>query len=212
MIDLDSYYLSLSGFMIDLKILEKYKANKVSFKKGEIIFSENEKAIFYYQIITGKVKMCYYSKDGNEVLLGIFSDNDSFGEPAIFGGFAYPANAEAIEDTILYELHYDNLKELLKNNFEVHLQVTALLSQRLKYKSLIMKEISTHDPKHRIMTLLDHYKKNVYKKANSEIFKIPFTRQQIANMTGLTVETVIRAIKDLEHENVLKITSGKIFL
>ena len=38
MIDLDSYYLSLSGFMIDFKILEQYKANKVSFKKGEIIF------------------------------------------------------------------------------------------------------------------------------------------------------------------------------
>ena len=32
------------------------------------------------------------------------------------------------------------------------------------------------------------------------------------HMRGLTVETVIRAIKDLEHENVLKITSGKIFL
>lgn len=198
--------------MIDKDILEAYQAQKVSFKKGEIIFHENQKAEYYYQIITGKVKMCYYSQDGNEVLLGIFNNHESFGEPAIFAGFTYPANSEAIEDTTLYKLHFEKLKELLKNNFEIHLKITALLSERLKYKSMIMKEISTHNPNHRILTLIEHYKKTVYLKSNEELFKIPLTRQQIANMTGLTVETVIRSIKELENKKMLQIIKGKIYL
>lgn len=198
--------------MIEDLILEKYKAQKTSYKKGEVIFFENQKAEYYYQIISGKVKMCYYTQDGSEVLLGIFSKNESFGEPAIFAGFNYPANAEAVEDTTLYKLEYESLKELLKNHFEIHLRITALLSERLKYKSMIMKEISTHDPKHRILSLIEYYKKNVYFKANDELFLIPLTRQQIANMTGLSVETVIRNIKELELQNELQIIKGKIYL
>lgn len=198
--------------MIEDLILEKYKAQKASYKKGEVIFLENQKAEYYYQIISGKVKMCYYTQDGSEVLLGIFTKSESFGEPAIFAGFNYPANAEAVEDTCLYKLNYESLKELLKNNFEIHLRITALLSERLKYKSMIMKEISTHDPKHRILSLIEYYKKNVYLKANDELFLIPLTRQQIANMTGLSVETVIRNIKELEAKESLKIIKGKIYL
>ncbi|MFN8671591.1 MAG: Crp/Fnr family transcriptional regulator [Candidatus Sericytochromatia bacterium] len=198
--------------MIDSNLLEEYKAHKIHFKKGQLILAEGQQACFYYQIITGKVKMSYYTIDGNEVLLGIFSTGESFGEPAMFGCFEYPANAEAIEETILYKLHFEKLKELLKNNFEEHLKITALLSNRLKYKSMIMKEISTHNPKHRIMTLMEYYKMNIYQKSQNELFMIPLTRQQIANMTGLKVETVIRAIKELETQEKLKIEKGKIFL
>lgn len=40
---------------------------------------------------------------------------------------------------------------------------------------------------------------------------IPFTRRQLANLTGLRWETVIRTVKKMEKENVLKIKNGKIY-
>jgi len=55
---------------------------------------------------------------------------------------------------------------------------------------------------------------NLYKNQlgnDQEDFEVPFTRQQIANMTGLRVETVIRAVKKMQHDKVLKIEGGKIF-
>jgi CRP-like cAMP-binding protein len=39
---------------------------------------------------------------------------------------------------------------------------------------------------------------------------VPFTRQQLADMTGLRVETVVRSIKAMEHKGVLEIEDGKI--
>lgn len=196
--------------MIEELLLEKYGSNIRTFKKEEIIFHEGDKANYYYQIIKGKVKMSYYNESGDEFVLGIFSDKESFGEPPIFGGFDYPANAEAVEETSLYILSYEKLIELLKDNFDVHLKITSNLSKRIAYKSFIMKEIAVYEPEHRVLSLIDYFKKNM--NINSDkYFKIPFTRQQIANMTGLSVETVIRVIKKLEQKEVLKIVRGKIY-
>ena len=43
-------------------------------------------------------------------------------------------------------------------------------------------------------------------------FCIPYTRQQIADMTGLRVETVIRTVKKLQREGKLEIRQHKIYL
>jgi CRP-like cAMP-binding protein len=44
----------------------------------------------------------------------------------------------------------------------------------------------------------------------SETYRVPFTRQQLADMTGLRVETVIRCIKSMEASGALAIEEGKI--
>ena len=42
--------------------------------------------------------------------------------------------------------------------------------------------------------------------------KLLLTRQQIANLTGMRVETVIRATKALENRGRVSIIKGKVFL
>lgn len=42
-------------------------------------------------------------------------------------------------------------------------------------------------------------------------FEVPLTRQQLASMTGLRVETVIRTIKKMEQQNIVKIINRKIY-
>lgn len=41
-------------------------------------------------------------------------------------------------------------------------------------------------------------------------YEVPITRQQLASLTGLCVETTIRAIKKMEREKILRITNRKI--
>lgn len=43
------------------------------------------------------------------------------------------------------------------------------------------------------------------KSTTKKIYKIDFTRQELANLTGLRVETAIRAIKSLENKGPLKL-------
>ena len=72
-----------------------------------------------------------------------------------------------------------------------------------------MKEISSHDPEHRILTLIDYLKEKASE--TSGYYEVPFTRQQIADMTGLRVETVIRSIKSLEQKKKVKIENRKVY-
>ena len=135
---------------------------------------------------------------------------ESFGEPPLFDGGIYPASAEADEDSVVIRLRKENFLQLLKENFDIHFLFTQTLARRLRFKSLISKEISSYGPGHRVSTLLHEYKKSKGV-AGDELLKIELTRQQIADMTGLRVETVIRSIRELERNGHLKIERGKVY-
>lgn len=42
-------------------------------------------------------------------------------------------------------------------------------------------------------------------------FRIPLTRQEMANYTGMRVETAIKTIKQMEQQNLVKIVKRKLF-
>lgn len=93
---------------------------------------------------------------------------------------------------------------------EVHFAFTKLMSQRLRFKFLLLKELAHHHPEQSISTLLNYLKQNK-KSICTKCNKINLTRQQIANMTGLRVETVIRAMRHLHNKGELKIERGKVY-
>jgi hypothetical protein len=73
---------------------------------------------------------------------------------------------------------------------------------------MVLSEISSHEPEHRILSLLNHYKlKNTI---DGRRVMIPYTRQQLADMTGMRVETVIRAVKRMEKGRKLLLEGHKI--
>jgi CRP-like cAMP-binding protein len=197
--------------MIATDLLEKYGALKKFFAKSEIIFEEGNLPTHYYQILSGEVKMSNYNDDAREFIQGIFYKDQSFGEPPLFLNQNYPANAIAVEDSEILYLSKSNFMKLLEKNPTVSIKIIENLAQRLYYKSVMAAEMSTQEPEHRILKLIDHgiVYFNFQKDANG--YLINFTRQQIGDLTGLRVETVIRTIKTLEKKGVLKIINRKVY-
>lgn len=194
--------------MIPEALLLKYDATQETVASSETIFAEKTRARFFYQIKSGEVKMFNTNEQGKEFVQGIFYDGDSFGEPPLLGEFPYPAAAVAVRESVLYKLTRKQLFELLTQNPDIHLKVTKALAKRLFYKATILKEISVHTPEHRILALIDFLKS---KYGSQDPFQVELTRQQIADLTGLRVETVIRAVKQLEQEEEIKIINRKVF-
>jgi len=197
--------------MIAAELLEKHGALKKSFSKNEIIFEEGNLPMYYYQIISGEVKMSNYNDDGREFIQGIFYKQQSFGEPPLFLNQKYPANAIAVEESDVFFLPKIDFMKLLAENPAVSLKIIENLAQRLYYKSIMAAEISTHEPEHRVLKLIDHGIAYFNFKKNEDGYLINFTRQQIGDLTGLRVETVIRAIKTLEKKGELKIINRKVY-
>ena len=197
--------------MIPENLLIDFGAVQTTFKKGELIFREGEQPHFYFQVVSGEVKMNNYNDEGKEFIQNIFTSQQSFAEPPLFTETTYPANAEAITDCSVFKLPKESFINLLEKHPKIHMQITRTLANRLHFKAIMASEISSQDPRHRILRLLDYLKQSVLKNKTPFSFQVDLTRQQLADLTGLRVETVIRVIKDLEKKGELKIKNRKVY-
>ena len=196
--------------MIPVPLFEKYNARLVKVNKGNVLFDEGDPATDFFQVESGQIKMFIISPDGQEFTQGIFNPGESFGEPPLLGGFPYPSSAMAVETGKVWKMARPEFLQLLRENFDIHLNLDQVLCKRLQYKSMILTEVSSYDPEHRISTVLKYFKSKMKRKDTPERMIVPFTRQQIADMTGLRVETVIRTVKKMEKEGKLQLEGHKI--
>ncbi len=197
--------------MIDTELLKKYGATEKNYTKNQVVFNEGATPNYYYQVISGEIKMNNINELGKEFIQGIFSAGRSFGEPPLLSNYKYPASAVTTQASVIIRLAKDAFLKLLKENPEVHLQVTQTLSERLYYKAIMATEIASSEADQRILTLIDYLKNSIYKIEGNYTYEVELTRQQIADLTGLRVETVIRTVKKLAQQGTVKITKGKIY-
>ncbi|HTY38352.1 MAG TPA: Crp/Fnr family transcriptional regulator [Bacteroidota bacterium] len=189
--------------------MRKYRGAIVTLAKGESLFQQGDRARSFFLVRSGKIRMVNYNDEGREFVQGLFGAGESFGEPPFFTESDYPAAAEATEESEVWKIPRNQFLRLLKDNFEIHLAVVQTLCTRLIYKSTMLSELAIEEAEHRIVTLLRHLAAS--DPSGQPQARLPFTRQQIGDMTGLRVETVIRTIKMLEQKGVLDLDAeGKI--
>jgi CRP-like cAMP-binding protein len=201
---------------ISVDLLLSYGAIETKYPKNHVIFAEGDSAYSFYQIKKGIVKMFTYNDEGNELIMGFFTDNDSFGEPPIFGKFPYPCTALAVIDTTIMKIDIEKFKELIKENFAFHLELDKILSERVSYKSFLLKEVLNESTEHKILSIIDYFKLKSVKRYEDEgrpkpiYYIFPFTRNELAAMVGLRVETVIRHVRKLADLGQISIKNRKI--
>ena len=196
--------------MIDLDTLLAWGANYKKLGPEETIFSEGTEGNFYYQLVNGSVRWTNINDDGGEFIQNMVSPGESFGEYPLFDGHVYAASAISNKDSLIIRLYKVSFYKMLKENSEIYPKFLQLFSERLRFKFLLLREISCFGPIHRITTLFNYLKeskKNFCGKCN----QVQLTRQQIADMTGLRVETVIRSIRQMKDKGVLAIERGKVY-
>ncbi|MGG7549622.1 Crp/Fnr family transcriptional regulator [Chryseobacterium arthrosphaerae] len=196
--------------MIIEQLLISFGAETKNYKAGDIIFREEEFPLYYYQIKTGKIKLNNYTEDGKEFIQNIFSDGHSFGESLIFVDRPYPMNAVAMEESVIFRMPRQNFLNLIRDNPEISLNIYQCLAERMYYKYIMFYNLSFQNPVSKLKLLMD-YLKSYHEDKAPYSFQVPLTRQQLASLTGLCVETVIRTIKQMEKEKIVKIEKRKIY-
>lgn len=195
--------------IIDEEILLANGAETQRYAAGETILLENAFPKFYFQIRTGLVKLNTYRDDGSEFIHSLPSTGHCFAETFLWHDVPYCINAVAMTDSEVLRLPKNNFFDLLNDKVELMKNVMAYTAERMFYRHKMLTTLSLNNPSYRVSKVLEFLKDhhNV-----TEPFKyvVPFSRQQLASLTGLRVETVIRTVKKLEQENKLMISNGKI--
>jgi len=193
---------------IDTHLLLAYGASTKQFKKGAFVFQEGNEARYFFQVMEGVVKVVAQNDEGKELIQGIFQAGDSFGEPPLLIMKPYPSSAICLTDTIVFRLAKEKFLLLIEDHPHTNKSLLQVFAQRIYEKSQKAQILITTTPEQRIQTFFDNLKAAT--KTNQQ-FLIPYTRQQIADFTGLRVETVIRALKKMHEEKIVYIYNHKVY-
>jgi len=189
---------------INENLLLENGAVYVDFPAKEIIYQIGETPHYYFQIVKGTVEQNNYHEDGKEFTLNILNKGQSIGESLLFAEQQYPMNAVARTDCKVLRLAKRNFLALLGENRDLIFNMFRYLSDRLFDKEVMLFNNSASEPCLKIASLIEYYKKCAHIK-DRYAYTVPLTRQQIANLTGLRVETVIRTVKKMEQNRLLKL-------
>jgi CRP-like cAMP-binding protein len=179
-------------------------------KKGEYIFNELTSCRFYHQLAAGSIRWINIDDGGKEFIQAMVEPGESFGELPLFDNAPYAASAIANENSLILRCKKETFLHLLQQDQAIHFTIDKKLSERLRFRFVILKILASPSPEYRILTLL-HFLKMEHKHICPHCQQIKLTRQQIADLVGLRVETVIRAVRRLHDAGQLQIEDRKIY-
>lgn len=196
---------------IDVSVLLASGASFKPVAKGDLIFSEGSHCSFYHQLISGSVRWVNIDDDGRVYVQAFIEPGECFGEMPLFDDGPFASSAFAEQDSLLIRLKKEHFLQLMKENNILLMSMSRILAQRLRYKFFLLKALANPSPDVRIERLFQYLKQEC-RHISPETGMLRLKRQQIADLCGLRVETVIRTIKQMHEEGRLLISERKIYL
>ena len=172
------------------------------FDAEEYVFWEEDLPDRFYIVAAGRIKVLKSTSGGKELIIAFFGPGEIFGEVAVFSGKPYPASAQAMENTVVLSISKDAFLKFLAAHPQVSLRIINVLGERLREAQSRIRDLAGERVEQRISRIL----LMLAAKLGPDL---PFTRQEIADMSGTTVETAIRVMSRLKDGGIIRSSRGK---
>jgi len=186
---------------------------KSSFKKGDVIFHENQAGEAMFIIEKGIVEVTSVSFRGDKKMFAILGPGECFGEMSIFSLLPRTAQTRAMTNCSVYIIYRKDLIPILKNNPEISLAALKIVCRRLAAADMEIKSLSFEKVDERIAeTLLTLCEKIGHPDNRGIEFEIRVTHQLIAELVGSQREVVSRQMKKFSDYGWIKTSSKGIVI
>jgi CRP-like cAMP-binding protein len=196
--------------MFEIEALLQNGGTIKKFKRGEFIFKEETACYYYFQLIHGSISWLSIDDEGRKLIHAIIQPGESFGEIPLLDDGLYEASAYTEKDCEVLQMPRNKFLEFLAADNELFKTFSRAIATRLRYCMFIKTEIAYGKPEKTILSLLNYLAANDMSEDATQ--RIHLTRQNIASILGLRVETVIRTIKNLNNQGLLIVEHGKIYI
>jgi CRP-like cAMP-binding protein len=181
------------------------------FTRGDRLWSEGDSSESLTVIVHGRVKIV---KEGesSDVILEIFGEGEPVGAIAVYNYMPYPAGAIAMEPVTLLVVPRRDYFELLDRHPDFARAIIRELTKLVVALTRKLEEMRGQKVEVRIAQLFLGLAERMGTESKRGI-EIPLhlSRQEIADLTGTTVETAIRTLSRWGHEKIV-VTGEKGFL
>jgi CRP/FNR family nitrogen fixation transcriptional regulator len=172
------------------------------FSRNQEIYGEGEAAEYLYKVVSGAVRMYKVLTDGRRQIGAFYLPGDMFGfEP----GDAHAASAEAIGDVTVLVFKRSAVLALAARDSDVARRLWDMTARELNrsQKHALLLILSAQE---RVASFLLEMAART--RASSEI-ELPMSRQEIGDYLGLTIETVSRALWQLESVGAISVPAAR---
>lgn len=176
-----------------------------NYARGDLVFAEAEPSDYFYSVAAGRVKVVKTLPSGKEVILEVFGAGEPLGAVAVYEGRPFPASAIAMEETTCILIPRAAFFALLERHPTLVRGVLSGLSLRLIELTKRLAELSGGRVEARFARLFLKLAQDVGQPQDGGTFvPLPLSRQELADMTGTTIETCIRIMSRWGKDEVVR--------
>jgi CRP/FNR family transcriptional regulator len=195
------------------KDFEDFKGARISnvYKKRQVVFYEGHMPHGVFIVCRGRVKVYKSDHKGHQLTMRIASPGDLLGYRALVARQPYTATAEALEDAALSYIDETAFRTFLEKHNLLALKLLTHLAEDVrqaedKARDMAMK--SSHERLAELLLMLNATYGGKEKDKPGGQINVPFTRLDLAELTGLAQETVIRLLAEMEEKKIIA-TKGR---
>jgi len=179
---------------------------KTFFKAGDIIIKQDSLSTNIVYIKSGLVKI-HIKGPVKERILKIVKAPSYLCLPSTFGDKINHFSATAIEDTRICFIDVNVFKQFIYDNGDFAFQIILDMSKGELQNHLNCFNNSQKQNLGRVADAILFFANEIY---NSDTFRLPISRQNLADLTGITRESVSRILTDFHAEKILQIDTRHI--
>ena len=184
------------------------------YRKNEVVFHQGDPGSVLFIIQSGAVKISLLDGQGKEVILKMLYENDFFGEMSLLDGNFRSATITAIEDTVALKIYREDFIRLIQRFPSLALNMLVALSRRMRKADEKIASLTFSDAygkTARVLLDLLEKEKGASEKA-SDSLELSFSRQEMANMAGISRETFTRILHEFQVRGCLRVEGKKIVI
>ncbi len=174
---------------------------------GGLIIKQGDPIISFKYLFEGLIKLHRTVLNGKEQIITFGKPMDFVSIHNVFSGDVYSFSVTAIEEARVCKFDLNVIKDLVEANgvfARKIIETTNASSDRILKDALDLISKSMYG---KVASVLLFFYKDVY---YSLEFELPISRKEIAQYTGLTIETVIRVISSFRRDGLIKVYGKRI--
>ncbi|MEH6578568.1 MAG: Crp/Fnr family transcriptional regulator [Amphritea sp.] len=176
-------------------------------EKGDALFSQRESADRFYLVVNGRIKLFHLSIDGQEKVVEVIGEGDTFAEAVMFMEAPnYPVHAEALGSAQVVVFNNRDYKAILQDSSESCFKLLANMARRLHLRLSEIETLTVQNARHRVVRFL----LGQLEQTKGSVVELPMAKRLVASRLAMQPETFSRVIHDLKEQGVLDVQGRKL--
>lgn len=221
----DDFKKTKIEYLKELPVLNMMKPEEISqiedsfhlesVKKNKFVFEDGTSCVWIYFVCEGRVKLLTHSQGGKDFILRMVASNDLITDNGLLFKRTTDCrySAKAHEPCVVAKINIADFKALLDNRPELYKYYCEITDLHLADSYLSLKNMAFEKVERRIARHLIQFAKNTGEKTDIGLkLGVKLSRQEIANLTGTTIETAIRVMSKFKKAKIITEKEGYIHI